>query len=86
MKKIQLRQLIREAIKENNGQTSPYPFESVNDVMMYLANNNVSIIEPYLIKSINGTLEEEEENSPVPLTPKRIGEIVEQIINSEIRR
>ena len=73
-------------LKENNDQTSPYPFESVNDVMRYLADNNVSIIEPYLIKSINGTLEDEEENSPVPLTPERIGEIVEQIIKAESNR
>ena len=85
MNKSELRQLIREEIKENLNQT-PTSFESVNDVMRYLADNNVSIIEPYLIKSINGTLEDEEENSPVPLTPERIGEIVEQIIKAESNR
>ena len=85
MNKSELRQLIREEIKENLNQT-PTSFKSVNDVMRYLADNNVSIIEPYLIKSINGTLEDEEENSPVPLTPKRIGEIVEQIIKAESNR
>ena len=85
MNKSELRTLIREEIKENLNQT-PTSFKSVNDVMRYLADNNVSIIEPYLIKSINGTLEDEEENSPVPLTPKRIGEIVEQIIKAESNR
>ena len=73
-----------EELNENEGQATPYPFESVNDVMRYLADNNVSIIEPYLIKSINGTLEDEEENGF--LTPERIGEVVEQIINAEVRR
>ena len=87
MNKSELRQLIREEIKENLNQT-PTSFESVNDVMRYLADNNVSIIEPYLIKSINGTLEDEEENRHLydPLTPKRIGEIVEQIIKAESNR
>ena len=85
MNKSELRTLIREEIKENLNQT-PTSFKSVNDVMRYLADNNVSIIEPYLIKSINGTLEDEGENSPVPLTPKRIGEIVEQIIKAESNR
>jgi len=73
-----------QRLNENEGQATPYPFESVNDVMRYLADNNVSIIKPYLIKSINGTLEEEEENGF--LTPERIGEVVEQIINAEVRR
>ena len=75
------------SMEENLNQT-PTSFESVNDVMRYLADNNVSIIEPYLIKSINGTLEDEEENRHLydPLTPKRIGEIVEQIIKAESNR
>ena len=70
-------------IKEEE-QNTPYPFESVGDLMRYFADNNVSIIEPYLIKSINGTLEEEEENGF--LTPERIGEVVEQIIKAESNR
>ena len=78
-------------------QATPYPFESVNDLMRYFADNNISLIEnsqmfleshPYLIKSINSTLEEEEENYPDAefLSPKRIREVVEQIINAEVRR